>query len=137
MLLSRARNALSGVGMEQRVLLVLTDTVSFPIAFFGAIKIGAVPVPVNTLLTTEDYDGLLRDSRAVALIVSASLYAKVGPVLAQQPFLRHVIVDGDVPDGASRRRKRVPEESDASPRCVADGTVLMGATRNSSTILVG
>ena len=65
--------------MEQRVLLVLTDTVSFPIAFFGAIKIGAVPVPVNTLLTTEDYDGLLRDSRAVALIVSASLYGKVAP----------------------------------------------------------
>ncbi len=93
---NRAGNALRGLGvrMEERVMLLLADTVAFPTLFFGAIKIGAVPVPVNTLLTADDYDYLLRDSRARALVVSAALLARVAPVLAGQPFLEHVIVDG-------------------------------------------
>jgi benzoate-CoA ligase family protein len=93
---NRAGDALRalGVRMEQRVMLLLSDTVRFPAIFFGAIKIGAVPVPVNTLLTPGDYDELLRDSRARVLVVSASLHEKVGPVLAGQPFLEHVVVDG-------------------------------------------
>jgi benzoate-CoA ligase len=92
---NRAGNALRalGVRMEQRVMLLLHDTARFPALFFGAIKIGAVPVPVNTLLTPEDYDYLLRDSRAVVLVVSTALLAKVAPILAGQPFLEHVVVD--------------------------------------------
>jgi benzoate-CoA ligase family protein len=85
-----------GVQMEQRVLMVMVDTVRFPAVFFGAIKIGAVPVPVNTLLTAADYDELLRDSRARVLIVSASLYDKLAPILPGQPFLEHIVIDGDV-----------------------------------------
>src|SRR5690348_694684 len=52
---NRAGNALLGlgVGIEDRVLLLMQDTAHFPVVFFGAIKIGAVPVPVNTMLTTE------------------------------------------------------------------------------------
>ncbi len=93
---NRAGNALRalGVRMEQRVLLLLHDSTRFPVVFFGAIKIGAVPVPVNTLLTSEDYDYLLRDTRATVLIVSAALYPKVAPILAGQPFLTQIVVDG-------------------------------------------
>jgi benzoate-CoA ligase family protein len=99
---NRAGNALSalGVRMEDRVLLVMLDTVRFPALFLGAMKIGAVPVPVNTLLTPEDYDYLLRDSRARVLVVSAALHDKVAPILAGQPFLEHVIVDGAVSSSA-------------------------------------
>lgn len=85
-----------GVQMEQRVLMVMVDTVQVPAVFFGAIKIGAVPVPVNTLLTTADYDELLRDSRARVLIVSASLYDKLAPILPGQPFLEHIVIDGNM-----------------------------------------
>src|SRR5919204_262389 len=53
-----------------------------------------VPVPVNTLLTTADYDYLLRDSRARVLIVSAALLPKLEPALRGQPFLQSVIVSG-------------------------------------------
>jgi benzoate-CoA ligase family protein len=100
---NRAGNALAALGVrrEQRVMLVLLDSVRFPALFFGAIKIGAVPVPVNTLLTSEDYDGLLRDSRAVAVVVSAPLLGKVAPILRGQPFLEHVLVDGDVDEAGS------------------------------------
>src|SRR5215472_17241686 len=74
----RCANALRALGLEpeQRVMLVMLDTVDFPVAFLGAIKAGIVPVPVNTLLTAAEYEFMLRDSRARALIVSAALYEK-------------------------------------------------------------
>ena len=99
---NRAGGALRalGVRMEERVMLLLLDTVRFPALFLGAIKIGAVPVPVNTLLTPHDYGELLRDSRARVLVVSAALYPKVASILAGQPFLQHVVVDGEAPEGA-------------------------------------
>ncbi len=76
-------------------MLILQDTAAFPALFLGAMKIGAVPVPVNTLLTADDYDYLLRDSRAAVVVVSGALFPKVAPVLAGQPFVQHVVVDGD------------------------------------------
>ncbi|HCG00358.1 MAG TPA: benzoate-CoA ligase family protein, partial [Chloroflexi bacterium] len=63
---NRAGNALLqlGVQMEQRVLLALLDGPEFAYCFFGAMKIGAVPVPVNTMLKPQDYEYFLADSRA-------------------------------------------------------------------------
>ena len=53
---NQAGNALLGIGAgpETRIMLCLLDTIDFPAVFWGALKIGAVPIPVNTLLTTED-----------------------------------------------------------------------------------
>ena len=53
-----------GLQMEQRILLCLHDSIDFPVAFLGAIKAGVVPVPVNTLMTADDYRYMLSDSRA-------------------------------------------------------------------------
>ncbi|HYB49592.1 MAG TPA: benzoate-CoA ligase family protein [Burkholderiaceae bacterium] len=91
---NRFASALTGLGvqMEQRVLLCLNDTIDFPVAFLGSIKAGIVPVASNTLLPMENYEHLLRDSRARALVVSAALLPKFSPLLARMPFLRHVIV---------------------------------------------
>ncbi len=101
---NRAGNALKGLGlrMEERVLVLLTDTIAFPVVFFGAIKMGAVPVPVSTMLTASDYDEILRDSRARILVVSEAVYDRIAPVLAGQPFLAHVVVDGGAKEGAHR-----------------------------------
>ena len=90
------------------MVLILQDSITFPVLFLGAIKIGAVPVPVNTLLTAEDYDDLLRDSRAVALVVSAALFDKVSPILAGQPFLEHALVDGAVANPGATLAPRAP-----------------------------
>ncbi len=92
----RAANALRGLGLEpeQRVVLCLLDTVDFPVAFLGAIKAGIVPIPVNTMFTPQDYDYILRDSRARALIVSDALLAKFEHIRHGQPHLKHVIVSG-------------------------------------------
>src|ERR1051326_7778384 len=115
----RCANALRQLGLEpeQRVLLVLLDTVDFPVAFLGAIKAGIVPVPVNTLLTTADYDFMLRDSRAHALIVSAPLLDPFPPILAQQPSLKHVIVSGG--ERAAGHHSLADLVAAAPPRAVA------------------
>jgi benzoate-CoA ligase len=86
---NRCANMFSALGLtiETRVLVCLSDSIDFPSVFLGAIKAGLVPIAVNTLLTTADYDFMLRDSRARALIVSDSLLAVFEPILAQQPFL--------------------------------------------------
>ncbi|CAN5720379.1 benzoate-CoA ligase family protein [soil metagenome] len=57
-----------GVGQEDRVLLVLNDTPSFPVAFFAAMRIGAVPIPVNTLLGAGDYRFFVENSRSRVVI---------------------------------------------------------------------
>ena len=93
---NRCSNVLTRLGLTQeaRILLCLTDTIDFPSVFLGAIKAGLVPVAVNTLLTSSDYDFMLQDSRAQALIVSTSLLSGFTPVLDHQPYLKHAIQTG-------------------------------------------
>jgi benzoate-CoA ligase family protein len=95
-LANRTGNALLelGVGMEDRVFVLCLDAPEFLGAFWGAIKIGAVPIPVNTLMRGADYLYFLQDSRAKVAVVSAPLLAEVGSVLADAPRLRHVLVAG-------------------------------------------
>jgi len=83
-----------GLRMEDRVLLALHDTIDFPTAFLGAIKAGIIPVAVNTLLTGKDFEYMLSDSRAKALVVSAALLPQFKPLLERLPFLKQVIVSG-------------------------------------------
>ncbi len=83
-----------GLRMEDRVLLALHDTLDFPTAFLGSIRAGIIPVAANTLLTSKDYQYMLCDSRAKALVVSEALLPQFKPVLDGLAFLKHVIVSG-------------------------------------------
>jgi acyl-coenzyme A synthetase/AMP-(fatty) acid ligase len=93
-----AANALRGLGIEpeQRIVLCLLDTIDFPVMFLGAIKAGIVPVPINTMMAPQDYDYILRDSRARALIVSDALLTKFEHVLRDQPALKHTIASSQL-----------------------------------------
>lgn len=95
-LVNRVGNALRelGVEMEHRVLLLLLDGPEFVASFFGAIKIGALPIPVNTMMRAQDYLYFLEDSRARVAIVSEPLLAEAGPVLGRATSLKHVVVVG-------------------------------------------
>ncbi len=83
-----------GIGMEDRVMLAMLDCIEWPVAFLGSIRAGIIPIATNTLLTTKDYDFMLGDSRAKALIVSEALLPAFAPLLGKFPFLEHVIVAG-------------------------------------------
>ena len=88
--------ALKSLGLheENRVILVFHDTVDYPVAFWGAIRAGIVPVPVNTLLTAEQYAYLFADSRAAAIVTAVSLAPTVLSLRERLPHLRAVIVAG-------------------------------------------
>ena len=79
---------------EERILIGLLDSIDWPTAFLGAIKAGVVPVPVNTLLTEDDYRFMLEDSRARLLVVSEELYPKFAKAISACANLAHVVVSG-------------------------------------------
>ncbi|MFO1323050.1 MAG: benzoate-CoA ligase family protein [Burkholderiales bacterium] len=82
-----------GVRREERVLVCLQDTVDFPVTFLGCLYAGVVPVPVNTMLTVDDYAYMLEHSRAQALFVSGALLPALEQALARAAHeVRHVIV---------------------------------------------
>ena len=92
-----------GLKQEDRVLLCMHDGLHWPVAFLGCILAGVVPVAVNTLLTSQDYQFMLQDSRARALLVSKALWPVFAPVTAQCPHLKFIIADA----------------ADTAPGCVA------------------
>jgi benzoate-CoA ligase family protein len=100
-LANRAGNGLLdlGVDLEQRVALLLLDSPQFAAAFFGAIKMGAVPIPLNTALRPNDYVYLLNDSRARVLLVHAALWKQIEQILPEFKYLRHIVVVGLEEDG--------------------------------------
>src|SRR5437879_10891449 len=81
-----------GLGMEDRILLCLHDTIDFPTAFLGAIKAGVVPVAVNTQLAAGEFAFMLADSRALAVVVSAPVLPIITAALAQLPGPRPAVI---------------------------------------------
>jgi benzoate-CoA ligase len=89
-----------GLRREERVLMVMHDSVDFPVAFLGALYAGIVPVPVNTLLTADDYAFMLQHCGARALLVSRALWPSLqtAAVGASLPVI--VSGEGAAPEGA-------------------------------------
>ncbi len=88
-----------GVEMENRVLMAVLDTPEFATTFWGTIKVGAVPVPVNTNLKPADYAYLLNDSRAKMAVVSGPLADGLRQVRAELKWLEHLVVIGEPGEG--------------------------------------
>lgn len=84
-----------GFGHETRMILLALDVIEFPVAFWGAIRGGIIPIPLNTLLSTEQYAYMIEDSRAPVLLVSEALAKVVEPALPKMGSLKAVIVIGD------------------------------------------
>ena len=81
-----------GLRPEERLALLLYDSVDFPIAFWGTLRAGNVALPLSTLLTAEQYAYVLSDSRAAAIVVAAPLAKTLIPILDRLPRLRTIIV---------------------------------------------
>jgi 4-hydroxybenzoate-CoA ligase len=106
----------AGIHPEERAALLVLDQIEFPQLFFGALKAGIIPVPLNTLLATPVYDAILRDSRAAILFVSAALWDVVAPAVAGNPYLRRIVIIGDAPEGTTRYDDFIAEAIPA-PTC--------------------
>ncbi|HVV40640.1 MAG TPA: benzoate-CoA ligase family protein [Nitrobacter sp.] len=102
-----------GVRPEQRVAMIMLDTVDFPVVFLGAIRAGVVPVPLNTLLTAEQYAYVLADCRAKVLFISDALLPVLKDVIGRMPDLEHVVVSGADGHGHKRLTDEIAGECDA------------------------
>jgi 4-hydroxybenzoate-CoA ligase len=110
----RAANMLRrlGVRREERVAMIMLDAVDFPVVFLGAIRAGVVPVPLNTLLTADQYGYILADCRARVLFVSEALYPVIKDVVGRMPDLEHVVISGNKLNGHRQLKEELASESD-------------------------
>jgi benzoate-CoA ligase len=111
---NRAGNAMKklGVRQEERVGLLLLDTPEFAYCFFGGIKIGAVPIPINTLLKPHEYEYILNDSRTRVLIVSEALLPQVQAIAREKlRYLQTIVVFGKAPESATSLQQLLDEAS--------------------------
>src|SRR6195952_5692098 len=111
----RAANLLRrlGVRREERVAMIMLDTVDFPVVFLGAIRAGVVPVPLNTLLTSDQYAYVLADCRARVLFVSEALLPVVKDMVGRIADLEHVIVAGKDAHGYKKLSDELAGEKDS------------------------
>jgi len=103
---NRAGNSLLALGVrpEERVLLLLLDTPEFLYSFFGAIKIGAVAVPVNTQARPHDYEYILNDCRARVALVSEALLPHVESIPKERlRYLQEIVVVGELAENTATR----------------------------------
>jgi benzoate-CoA ligase family protein len=84
-----------GVEAENRIAILLPDSPEFVFAFWGAIWLGAVPVPINTTCSLDDIQYILQDSRAKVLLTTQEWKEKLTPIQSQ--FLRHVLLKDEEP----------------------------------------
>ena len=117
----RAANMLRSLGVrrEERVAMIMLDTIDFPIVFLGAIRAGIVPVPLNTLLTADQYAYVLADSRARVLFVSEALYPVVKDIVGRMPDLECVVVSGKNAFGHKLLTEELAKVSGISERYIA------------------
>src|SRR3954462_15719807 len=102
-----------GVRREERVAMMMLDTVDFPIVFLGAIRAGILPVPLNTLLTSDQYAYVLADCRARVLFVSEALFPVVKDIVGRMPDLEHVVVSGKSAFGHKLLSDELAQESES------------------------
>src|ERR1700694_5392781 len=96
-----------GVRREERVLIAAYDGPGWVAAFLGAIRLGAVPVPVNPLLQrSEDYDHFIEDSLARVVVVDANTEEKMKPAVARGAKPPQLLRAGQI---------TVEEEGDPAP----------------------
>jgi benzoate-CoA ligase family protein len=96
----RVQHALRALDVRrgERVALVLDDELAMPSWFLGAMRSGAVPVPLSTMLTAGELAAIVADADAGVLVVSARYRGHVGTIAGKAPELRHAVVIGS-PDG--------------------------------------
>jgi len=93
----RLANGLSKIGIRRgdRVALLLPNIPQYPIAFYAILRLGAVVVPINTMLKGRETAWLLENCEAKAIIAWQGIYEELQRYLPNLPFLQHVILLGE------------------------------------------
>jgi 4-hydroxybenzoate-CoA ligase len=104
-----------GLRREDRIAMLMLDTVEFPILFWGAIRAGIIPIPLNTLLPVEQFRYILEDSRAQALFVAPPLLKAAETASTGVATLKKLVVIGGDSSQYARFDELLRDESAADP----------------------
>jgi benzoate-CoA ligase family protein len=98
---TRTAGGLRALGLqpEQRIVMLMADSPEFVVVYLAALRVGAIPVPISTMLRTEGVLELLLDSRARLLAVTPEFVDTAFAAAASAPELVGILADG-VPEGA-------------------------------------
>jgi benzoate-CoA ligase family protein len=107
-----------GVQPEQRILMVMSDSPAFVVVYLAAMRVGAIPVPVSTMLRADGIAELLRDSRARFLVITGEFAAAAESAAAAAPELAGMLAD--VPLSAGPRPVHLLDDL---ARCEPDASV--------------
>ncbi len=131
----RFANALraGGLAPETRVLLAMHDTLEWPVVFLGCILAGVVPIAANTLLTSKDFDFMLRDSRAQALFVSKPLLSSFEGLIDSIGTLKTVVVAGDSAPNSVAEMIRGAATRDVADTCADDACFWLYSSGSTGT----
>lgn len=133
---NRTGNALKDldIEIENRVLVILPDSPEFAYCFFGAIKIGAVAVPINPWMFAKDYEYLINDSRARAIVVHQSTLPEIEKIWHKTPYLKHILVVGKAQGKALPYETLIGQASDelAAEKTTKDDVCFWGYTSGST-----
>ncbi len=108
-----------GIDMENRVAILLPDCPRWIASFWGTLKIGAVSVPLNTMMRPAHYEYFLNDTRAKAIIVGEDFIPQIKAIKHNLHYLKHIIVAGNADEGQLSYDRLVEI---ASPELEAAGT---------------
>jgi long-chain acyl-CoA synthetase len=125
----------SGVGVGDRVAILLPNTAHFPLAYFGALTLGATVVPVHALLKGDEIAHVLRDSSAKLLICAAPLLPAGADGAAQVGIPVLQVMDGGDPELLRIDQLAVTAEpvSDIEPREPTDAAVILYTSGTTGT----
>ncbi|HET8629626.1 MAG TPA: long-chain fatty acid--CoA ligase [Thermomicrobiales bacterium] len=136
-LIERAADGLAarGVGHGDRVALMLPNIPPFVVAYYAALRLGAIVVPVNLLYKADEIAYILGDSEAKALVVYEGFYAQAGEAVRRAPSVECVVVVGQglapegttawadlVGGGAPQRQPAAVAPGDVAVICYTSGT---------------
>jgi len=110
-----------GVGRGDRILMVLNDCPEFLFLFWGAVKAGIIPVPLNVLLRAKDFEFIIKDSQCAGLVYSSEFAGEVEAAVKKCPWKPKAVLrlhDGE--DSLVARARQASSELQAVPRHAGD-----------------
>lgn len=125
-----------GLRREERILLLMHDTVDWPVAFLGALHAGVVPVAANTLLTADDYAYMLRHSRSQAVFVSGALLPTLRQAMSGEHDVKHIVVsqaDGPLPSDVHEFEQQMAQAGETAACATAADEIAFWLYSSGST----
>jgi benzoate-CoA ligase family protein len=127
-------NGLRATGVEpgDRVVMVVNDHLAFPAAFLAGLLIGAIPIPVSTMLKASEIAVLVADSEAKVIVVSERHAGMLPSIIGSSSSITAAIVAGETA-AESRYGPRPSEPRVGQPGGSPRGVVLTGPAPSAAT----